>query len=132
MIPDWMTLNEDKPGVVTVDPDGFYPAILDELKAHASVPFDGTVDQFWLEVAHNFMKLDVQFALVSEKKDPRPEHTLVINVSGTGDYKAKWAQKDKPEGRYGELREQHGADADKAAAREAREYYKAVRGFLPQ
>ena len=60
-VPEWIVANPDKPGYFNVDPDGFYPDILKQFEKHPAVPFDGEIDQYWLECAYQCMKLTVQY-----------------------------------------------------------------------
>lgn len=127
-LPAWLTPAPGKPGVFNVDPDKFYPEILDRLQAAPDVPYEGEVDQYWLEVAYQCMKLDAQLFLRMSGLDPRPQQSLVLNIDGGS--KDKWAQKRYKPGRLERLAAL--GDPYKLAGKEAREYYVRMRGFLPQ
>ncbi|MCP4304718.1 MAG: hypothetical protein GY788_07545 [bacterium] len=124
--PAWMGLVEDKPGFVSVDPDLFYPAMLESLGV-AEEP----ISAYWLEVAYQCMKLDVQLHVALAGIDPRPKSSLVITVNGRPGHKARWAQSRKPKGKMADLAKKYGDDAWKQVARDAREQYKRIRGVLP-
>ena len=124
-------------GRVEIDAEQFYPEILDELWANAEWPeevqntiYDGLqrteVDQYWLEVAYQVAKMDIQSAVSGTDLMPEKGGALVIIIkdnsketdsSGT----SKYAQRDKPKGR--------GADMA-STGKEAREHYKRIRAVL--
>lgn len=123
--PAWMTPVPDKQGFVAVDADAAYGEwhkILDQ----------PPIDQYWLEVMHTCIKLDVQFWVRLAGIDPRPERSLVISIAGRPGYKQRWGQKGKSEGRMADLRRAHGPRADRIAAMDARAHYKRIRGVLPE
>ncbi len=84
--PKWLARRDD--GVMVVDPDIAYPAILAALKVTP-----GDVTQYWLETAYQVMKLDVQRIVEGTAIDPRPSGgPLVIKVRGDGGRKERWGQ----------------------------------------
>lgn len=131
-VPSWIVANADKPGYFDIDPDGFYPDILKQFEDHPSVPYDGKVDQYWLECAYQCMKLTVQFFLGVTGLDPRPQLTLNLNVKGKEGSKKRWGQKNHPEGLYKKIRAENGPLADRIVGGQARNHFKAMKGFIPQ
>lgn len=150
--PEWMKFREDKPGVVECDPDGFYPAYLQEFadageftvevqrapngpSEQVALKYEGEPDQYWLEIAFNFMKLDTSFwaSLLKAKLIER-------RVVGAAEHKARWTQAGKPPGRYADIEARFGkrqpgagaiSPADSQVRREARAIYRKLRGVLP-
>ena len=145
-LPKWATLDADaKPRpVVTVDAEAMYPAILAELlehyggdgkvwwttdtgKAVAALadlgPDPKKVSAYWLEVAYQAMKMDLQIALRS--------FNFTIFVQGG---KAIWALKNHPPGR-GQKTVKAAIDRASggriAGGKEARKHYERVRGVMP-
>lgn len=119
-LPPWARVAESvssRAGMVSicieVDTDAAYRAWLDELGAAHRV------DQYWLEVAHQCVKLDLQSALLNTPYDPRvsakPAEFHLTRAP-------QWEQKKYQKGR--------GADAA-TRGREAREHYRRIRGQLP-
>jgi hypothetical protein len=115
-LPAWATLvpaTSDGIGVnVEVDSEAAYPYWLDLLGA-------GATDQYWLEVAYQCIKLDVQSALVGTEYDPRimgkPAQIIFSRAE-------QYAQSKHPPGR--------GASVA-TKGREARGHYVRVRGRMP-
>lgn len=97
---------------VEIDPDGFIPYWLDLLGVT-------TPDQYWLEVAYQCAKLDVQASLESTEYDPRvagkPAEIKVLN-------RPDWALAKFPKGKGVQAASQ---------GKEARGHYKRVRGRIP-
>ena len=106
-LPDWAEAHPDNPNVFYVDPDKFYPVLLEELGAEQT-------DQYWLEVAYQCMKMDMQGAL--------GRFNFEIRVKAGDGYKDRWALKNHPSGRGVKVATQ---------GREARGHYKRLRGHLP-
>jgi len=129
-VPSWLS-SRVRPGEFGVDPDGFYPDILDQFEAHPGVPYEGVVDQYWLECAYQCMKLTVQGFLALTGQDPRPELTLRLIVDGANDHKDRWAQKNHPEGRYAEIRAES-TMPDRVVGGEARNHFRTMKGYIPQ
>ena len=135
-LPKW--IKKQKDGTFQVDPDGFYPYLLGEFEAHDEIPYDGTVDAYWLEVAFQCMKMEVQIAVRTAGVDPRPEKGLLIHVTTTtidadgGTHKDRWGQKNYAPGLFEGYEKTYGPAAWKAVARDARGYYKTLRGVIPQ
>lgn len=90
-LPDWLTRRAD--GVFVADADLFYPAYLNELGVEMP-------DQYWLEIAYIFMKLDAQKAIhaagfgVEETGE-----NIKLTVSGPASAKEKWRQTAHPAGK---------------------------------
>lgn len=131
--------------VVDVDADAMYPAILDayreaypldggpskippewrtrdgELKAEWRAALEDlhseTPGAYWLECAHQAMKLDLQLATRS----------FALNIVVRSADKARWAQKGRD---AGPKKAAHAAGGPKGG-RDAREHFKRVFGFLP-
>lgn len=97
---------------IECDPDVFYPYWLGLLGVDKP-------DQYWLEVAYQCAKLDVQRALEETKYDPRvaqkPAEIRVLN-------RPKWALSQYSRGKGTQAASQ---------GKEAREHYKRVRGRVP-
>ena len=111
-------------GVVEVDPDLAYPAILAELGVEKP-------DQFDLEVAHDFIKWDAARYGV-ESGAFKDGATREIHIGHGADDKPKqWAQRHHPEGKYGKYRKDHGAEAWRFIRAHAFERYRALRGVSP-
>lgn len=98
--------------IVEVDCDAAYPAWLAELG-------NPTVDQYWLEVAYQCIKLDVQAALVGTKYDPRTAGKHAVFKFSRAE---AWEQAKHPAGK--------GAEAA-SRGKEARGHYTRIRGSLP-
>lgn len=95
--------------VYLVDPDKFYPQLLDELGFTK-------VTRYELEVAYQCMKMDMQVAHGS--------YGFTIHVRADGERKRKW-----------NFTMHHGTDDDvlvATAGLEARAHYLRIRGFLPR
>ncbi len=95
--------------VYLVDPDQFYPQLLDELGFTK-------IGRYELEVAYQCMKMDMQVAHGS--------YGFTIHVRADGERKRKWNFTMHP-----------GTDQDvlvATAGLEAREHYLRIRGFLPR
>jgi hypothetical protein len=101
-------------GVVTIDPDIAYPAIMTELKIAKK-----DLDQYWAEIIYQCAKLEAMRLVANTDQDPRPQNALRIIIESRKD---KWAINKLPEGR--------GTKAA-TAGREAREIYRNWRGFIP-
>jgi hypothetical protein len=105
-LPAWATLTEreGRIPVVDVDTHAAYPEMLRELGVEQP-------DQYWLEVAYQCMKLDLQVAMRAPSFEIRMH-----------DPDKRWALKDHPEGRGIEAADRGGG---------ARAEYRRMRGFLP-
>lgn len=151
-LPDWIKQDEKDGEALTgryvLDPDLYYPQALKEIEkagipeANARVKADaeergvpvpelmqeykGKLDQFWLEVAFNFLKLDAQAAIRLAGLHDR-NVTPIFIVRGSEGYKERWALKNFKPGRHGDIAS-GGQDAAKAAAADARLIYRHVRG----
>jgi hypothetical protein len=79
----------------------------------------GDTDQYWLEVAYQCAKLDLQAALVGTEFDPR---TSALPAEFHFSRASQYEQKNFPQGR---------GIAAATRGREAREHYRNVRGSLP-
>jgi hypothetical protein len=115
-LPAWATIapsaSKGIGAVVEVDSAQAYPYWLSLLGV-------STPDQYWLEVAYQCIKLDVQSALVGTENDPR---TLGKPVQINFARAEAFAQKAHPPGRGASLATQ---------GREARTHYVRVRGRMP-
>jgi hypothetical protein len=115
-LPDgWFKVDER--GILVIDPDIAYPAILSAL----GVPEDHR-DQYWVEVAYQCAKLEVQRVVTGTDADPRPDKALVIHILSDDGRKDRWALANLPKGKGEELA---------SKGREARLHYQAWRGFIP-
>lgn len=77
-----------KNGRIEIDPDGFYPALLAELGADPDSP-----TQYWLEVAYQCAKLDVQAAVAGSDLAAPAGGALVILMLN----RPKWKIADAPD-----------------------------------
>ena len=104
--PSWMTVRED--GTIQLDPDGFYPAYLKELEIA-----DESIDQYWLEVVYQMVKLDVQALIVGTEYDQNSKGILTqINILSDDGRKSRWVQVNFPFG-LGVAQASTGQDARK-------------------
>jgi len=115
-LPSWASRKESESTKVTIVVDvnsaAAYPAMLSELEVT-------DVDQYWLEVAYQCIKLDVQAALAGTVFDPRTVgKPAEIHFSNAPEF----ALVKHPEGR---------GTAAATQGREAREVYKKLRGSMP-
>jgi len=115
-LPSWASRKESASQkvsiVIEVDSAVAYPAMLKELEADV-------VDQYWLEVAYQCIKLDVQATLAGTEFDPRTAgKPAEIHFSNAPEF----ALAKHPEGK---------GIAAATQGREAREHYKKLRGSLP-
>lgn len=114
-LPSWAQIVEgpDKYSVaIEVDTDGYIEDWFTILEV--SHP-----DQYWLEVAYQCAKLDLQMAIAGSKYDPR---TSGKPANFHFKRSEKWTQKKYPAGK--------GPNAA-TQGREAREHYRRIRGRLP-
>ncbi len=106
--PEWakLTEREGRIPLIDVDTSRAYPAMLSELEVEKP-------DQYWLEVAYQCLKMDVQkiagFSVEIHFKDPEK----------------KWKQKNFPENPDGK------STWDATKGKEARGHYIKLRGSLP-
>lgn len=113
------------PGKIQADAEQFYPAILAELgiEAGKETPYD-------LEVAFQFMKMDVQAAVFGTDLAAKPGGALSIIVvddsRAANNGVSRWAQKNR---RFTDAQRVEALKASKG--KEARAHYLRVRGFLP-
>ena len=112
-LPEWARdsglVNRGGMPIVVVDPDAAYPAWLAELGVGAE-----TVDKYWLEVAYQCVKMDVQWACGFH---------IEIRIRGGEGYKERWALANHPGTKK---------DIERATqGKEARGHYKRLRGFIP-
>lgn len=108
-LPDWAWLGDKSAeglDVVHVDADRAYPALLSELGVKKA-----DRDQYWLEVAYQCIKLDLQ---VSMRK-----FGFEVRIH---DSDKNWAQAKFSAGRGAEVA---------TKGREARDHYRQMRGFIP-
>jgi len=117
-LPDWMIPLD---GRIVVDPDRFYPAILDAIGAPK------TLDRFWLECAYQCMKLEVQRLVSGTELDPRPALPLRITVVN----RPKWRLTQNPADPKASPGYPEGAGASLATRRGGRDAYRKWRGFIP-
>lgn len=154
-LPDYINLPTDSAGVCEIDPDKFYPKILSDIQSlgefsievqrspkgpteTVTLKYDGTLDQYWLEVAFNMMKMETVFWCKLASVGPIRERRV---VGTSADYKERWGQVGKPLGRIADLEREFGprsavspgavSKVDAQVRREAREIYKKLRGVVP-
>lgn len=159
-LPTWITPVKGFKARFILDPDKFYPALLEELVglydpsidgegSYADVEtdthsaafyklFPGTIDrdnpdQYWLEVCHQMVKLDSLVALKAAKIH-RVDVSTVYIIRGAEGHQERWGQKNHPAGsRYEAIRKFYASVkmADRRVAIEARQHYQHLRGFIP-
>lgn len=115
-LPAWASLHATQENTIIADPDLFYPAILGEIAAETPTLNLKKPNRYWLEVAYQFMKMDLQHAVGA--------FGFTINVQSGDGRKDRWSYKKFP-----------GNDADVARATrglEARAHYERIRGFIPR
>lgn len=115
-LPSWAKRKEsahDKVSIIVeVDSDAAYKEWLKTLEVT-------TLDQYWLEVAYQCIKLDVQAAIAGTEFDPRTAgKSAEFRFSNAPEY----ALKNHPEGR---------GIAVATKGLEARNHYARIRGSLP-
>ena len=103
-LPDWAAHDPDDPRKVIADGDKAYGAWLRELEV------TDEVDQYWLEVAFQCIKLEIQAAM--------GRHDLLIKITRA----PRFALAKFPPGR---------GIAAATKGKEARAHFKRLRGFLP-
>jgi hypothetical protein len=108
-LPRWATKHPTRPNAILVDPDRFYPDILDELGVVKPTKYD-------IEVAFQIMKMDAQVAM--------GRYDFLIHIRADGDRKMRWNLTMFPGAGGGVLQ------ATKKL--EARAHYLKLRGFLPR
>jgi hypothetical protein len=117
-LPKWAKLGAKHGAlqVVDVDADAAYEAWFAELGV------DEPPDQYWLEVAYQCIKMELQVAMRT--------FTFEIHVHDVG---KKWAQSKYPKGRGADYATMLVRDAKGKVlgGREAREHFKRLRGFVP-
>lgn len=150
-LPDWATPGP-KPGVIVVDIDQAYPALLAEYRALADElnpePDVGAEephiaelrkldpakpDQYWLEVVYQSAKFDVHRAFVLAGVKAWAPNLTEIRIRGD---KRQWAQKLYPEGCNDRSLPAGITGVSKGVwfatkGKEARRLYTMMRGFLP-
>lgn len=111
-LPEWASVKAK--GKIEVLADKFYPEYLSELDVEEP-------DQYWLEVAYQCMKMDIQNAVIGTDAMPDMGGALVISVRDATkvDGASKWAQSAYPKGK--------GAEAA-TKGKEARDHYARIRG----
>jgi len=116
-LPAWA--NAIGPGVIEVDASGFYTEILTELQVDAE-----KYNQYWLEMAKAIMKWDIRAALFGTELAPKGGKALRVIINDTTKAENKgvsvWAQARFPAGKGVVL-----------GAKEARDHYRRLRGFVP-
>lgn len=112
LLPTWATWM--KPGKYAVDPDGFFPEILEAIGAPKKL------DQCWLEKAFQCMKMEIQRVIRNTSLDPRPDRPLEIKVLN----RPSWALVNFPVGGTAE-------DLAEAVKRGGRAAYIEWRGYIP-
>lgn len=105
---DWAVPHPHLENTVLVDPNIFYPKYLDELGAEK-------VDQYWMEVAYQCMKMDLQLAL--------GRFGFVIHVRSDEGRKQSWNYSMRPVGKGAALA---------TGGKEARQHFLRLRGKLPE
>jgi hypothetical protein len=122
-MPKWM---HPHPRGVAVDPDLIYPSLFKEIERvvkPSDIPYGIQMDQYWLEVVYQCMKLEVQRIMATRPDDPRKRGIpLEIHVMTGGGRKGRWNLAQFPPNRGISM-------ATKGL--EARHIYKVLRGGIP-
>ena len=132
-LPAWAERHPSMAGTILVDPDKFYPEILGELRqvvasltpaelerqgataADAQALLAQQRTKYWIEVAYQCMKLELQTAM--------RRFNFTIHIRGDDGRSTRWG-----------LRYLPGTDADVLRAdrmQQAREWFRRLRGFIP-
>lgn len=124
----WLTRGPD--GMLYIDPDIAYPAML---KALGVEPED--IDQYWLEVCYQCVKLETDRIALERGFHPRQTGIgLSRTIMSEGGRKQRWAIKNYPD-RHADVwpgTNTPRSGVDRATnGKEAREHYKRIRGFVP-
>lgn len=122
MLPNWITQDENNPARFIVDADQAYARVISDLRVEQ-------LDQYWLEVAHNVIKLDTQVAIA--QSGLQPEGCVTVIIRGAEGYKDRWGWRAHPPGKHAELRKTDENLFARTVAVEARAHYKRLRGFVP-
>ncbi len=116
-LPKWIVPIKDRFNEYVVDPDIFYPAILEELGITE-------ITGYWLEVAQGVMKLDFDMHVGLTGAPGRGR--IIRYIRADDGRKMRWKIN---------LRQPGKEDWKKmdlsARARTIRKYYKQIRGFIP-
>lgn len=146
----WITQDDIKPHRFYIDADAAYEAVMPDVLAaldrealrvaRVNTPEGNDVpeiepaviDQYTLEVAHNWIKLDAQMQVNVNFTLPDPNVVREHIIRGSEGYKDRWGWRAHPPGKYAELREQDENRFAVVVAKEAKALYKATRGYLPQ
>lgn len=91
-LPTWLKRNAN--GSFEADPDIAYPLILKELGVK-----EKDVDQYWIEVCRQAVRLATEEIVLGSEIDPRPGSALIVMIDGRGGRKARWADKNFKVGR---------------------------------
>lgn len=131
-MPSWAALTSN--GKVTIEAAKFYPEILEELWADEDWPEEekglyeglqrGKIDAYWLEVAFQVAKMDIQSAISGTASMPEKGGALLITVSDS-------TKAENGVSIYAQATAEKGRGAEAASkGREAREHYKRIRAVL--
>lgn len=115
-LPEWASVDPRVPNKVSININVDTNKAMREWIGLLGSP---ALDQYWLEVAYQCVKLDVQMAIAGTEFDPRISNRPAQFHFLRAD---QWAQKKHPVGR--------GAQAA-AQGKEARGHYIRIRGSLP-
>lgn len=97
-LPNWLSRRED--GVLEIDPDLAYPAMLEAIAASipdpAQRPVLDRLDQYWVEVAYQCAKMHAYNLVAGTEYDTRPRGMAITTNIIRRD---RWALKKHPKGR---------------------------------
>lgn len=135
----WITQDDVKPHRFYIDADKAYEAVMPDVLAALradEVLEEGEdsaigIDQYTLEVAHNWIKLDAQMAVKMQFTLPDRNAVQEHIIRGSAGYKDRWGWRAHPPGKHAELRNEDENKYATAVAKEARALYKKARGYFP-
>ena len=88
------------------------------------------IDQYVLEIAHIFIKLDAS-VWIAKNGYRTPGVFSELKICGSAGYKERWGWRAHPPGKWADLRVENEQKYAAQCALDAREYYKQSRGFYP-
>lgn len=107
-LPEWARPHPTDRNAILVDPDLAYPHFFKLLGVEKPT-------KYWIEVAYQMVKMDLQVAM--------GKFGFTIHIRGDDGRKDRWALERHP----GSAQDVHRATQGK----DARQYYRKIRGFVP-
>ena len=124
---NWITQDGNKAQRFIVDADLAYEKVVPEVMETLAVD---SIDQYVLEIAHTFIKLDARVHVGANYKIPQGVF-MELKICGSEGYKERWGWRNYPEGKYAGLRQENEQEFAKRCAADARAVYKQARGYYP-